>query len=90
LDESVAVLKKYEGLRLRIEGHTDNRGSAELNHKLSHDRANSVRDYLISKGIASERLEAEGYGDTKPSKPNSTAAGRAATRRIEFIPIGAQ
>ena len=88
LDEAVAVLKKYEGMRLRIEGHTDNQNKADMNHKLSHDRAASVRAYMVSKGIAESRLESEGYGDTKPARPNDTPAGRTANRRIEFVPIG--
>lgn len=87
LDEAVAVLKKYESLRLRIEGHTDNVGAPEMNKQLSLDRANAVRTYLVNKGIAEDRLEAAGFGDTRPTKPNTTVAGRAANRRIEFVPI---
>lgn len=88
LDEAVAVLKKYEGMRLRIEGHTDNQGKSDMNQKLSHDRAASVKAYFVSKGIAESRLESEGYGDTKPAKSNDTPAGRTANRRIEFVAIG--
>lgn len=88
LDEAVDVLKKFEGLRLRIEGHTDNQGKPEMNQKLSTDRAESVRSYFVSKGIAADRLEAAGFGDTKPTKPNDTPANKAANRRIEFVPLG--
>ncbi len=88
LDKAVAVLKQYEGMRLRIEGHTDNVGKPDKNQKLSEDRAASVKAYLISKGIAEGRLESAGFGDTKPAKPNDTAANRSANRRIEFVPIG--
>lgn len=90
LDQAVEVLKKYEGLRLRIEGHTDNVGKPENNQKLSNDRAESVKSYLISKGIAADRLESAGFGDTKPTKPNDTPQNRAANRRIEFVPLGAK
>lgn len=88
LDEAVAVLKKYEGMRLRIEGHTDNQGKADMNQKLSQERAASVKAYLVKKGIAESRLESEGFGDTRPAQSNDTPAGRTANRRIEFVPIG--
>lgn len=87
LDAAVDVLKRFPSLRMRIEGHTDNRGNSEANMKLSNDRAEAVRQYLISKGIDAGRLETQGFGETKPVKPNTTAAGRAANRRIEFVPI---
>jgi outer membrane protein OmpA-like peptidoglycan-associated protein len=90
LDEAVEMLKKFEGLRLRIEGHTDNQGKPDMNQKLSQDRAESVRSYMVSKGVGADRLESAGYGDTKPAKPNDTPQGRAANRRIEFVPLGAK
>jgi len=71
-------------LSVRIEGHTDDRGGAKYNLKLSQDRANSVRDFLISKGVARDRLEAKGYGLTRPLDTNSTKEGRAKNRRVEF------
>jgi outer membrane protein OmpA-like peptidoglycan-associated protein len=88
LDEAVAALKEVLVLRLRIEGHTDNRGKAARNQRLSQARAEAVRKYLVGKGVAEDRLEAVGYGDTKPAKDNRTARGRAANRRIEFTPLG--
>jgi outer membrane protein OmpA-like peptidoglycan-associated protein len=75
-------------MRLRIEGHTDDVGADEFNQKLSQDRADSVRTYLVGKGIAEDRLEAVGYGETKPVQDNKTSAGRAANRRTEFTPLG--
>jgi len=71
-------------LSVRIEGHTDDRGGAKYNLKLSQDRANSVRDFLISKGVPRDRLEAKGYGLTRPLDTNSTKEGRARNRRVEF------
>jgi outer membrane protein OmpA-like peptidoglycan-associated protein len=84
LDEAAKLLEEYPSMKLRIEGHTDNVGKADKNQKLSEDRAESVRDYLQKKGIAGDRLEAKGFGDTKPVQDNKTPKGRAANRRIEF------
>jgi len=83
LDELVAYLNRKDDERIEIGGHTDNVGSAASNLKLSEDRANTVRDYLISKGIDPSRVEAKGYGMTQPIDDNRTEAGRAANRRTE-------
>jgi outer membrane protein OmpA-like peptidoglycan-associated protein len=85
LDGAVAVLKEFPTIRLRIEGHTDNVGDPQMNQKLSEDRANAVRDYLVKKGIAGDRLEAAGFGETRPVKDNATAEGRQSNRRIDFV-----
>lgn len=69
---------------LRIEGHTDWIGSDAYNQGLSQRRANSVRQYLIDKGIAPDRLVAVGYGETRPIADNNTVLGRAKNRRVEF------
>jgi outer membrane protein OmpA-like peptidoglycan-associated protein len=75
-----------ELLKLRIEGHTDRSGNAAKNLKLSQDRAEAVRTYLIEQGgIAGTRLEAVGFGSTKPIATNGTKKGRALNRRSEFI-----
>jgi large repetitive protein len=71
--------------RLRIEGHTDNRGAADDNLYLSQDRADAVRRYLTARGVAKDILTAEGYGLTRPIDTNDTAAGRAHNRRVEFV-----
>lgn len=84
LDEVVGVLTEYPSIHLRIEGHTDSVGNAEKNQTLSQARADAVRNYLIGKGIEADRLESEGFGETKPIQDNKTARGRAANRRIEF------
>jgi OOP family OmpA-OmpF porin len=70
--------------KVMIEGHTDNKGKASKNMELSDRRARSVMNYMINKGIASERLDAQGYGDSKPVASNKTSKGRAANRRVEF------
>ena len=70
--------------KMRIEGHTDNHGAADMNLDLSKRRAASVRVWLIQHGIDSGRLESEGYGLTRPIQTNDTADGRAANRRVEF------
>ena len=70
---------------VEVGGHTDNVGSDEANLKLSHYRAKSVRDYMVKAGIASERLQAKGYGEMQPVADNETEDGRKANRRTEFV-----
>jgi outer membrane protein OmpA-like peptidoglycan-associated protein len=71
-------------MRIEISGHTDNKGSAQYNQTLSESRSKSVVDYLISKGIAKERLEYKGYGLTQPMASNDNEEGRQLNRRTEF------
>ncbi len=79
------ILAKYPEDKLRIEGHTDSQGADAFNLDLSQRRANNVRKRLIEEeGIAAERLEAVGYGETRPVDTNNTAAGRENNRRVEF------
>jgi outer membrane protein OmpA-like peptidoglycan-associated protein len=73
---------------VRIEGHTDSRGSKVLNRKLSVLRAEAVRQYLIKKGVDQSRLESAGLGDSKPIASNATDFGRRLNRRTEVIIIG--
>ncbi len=85
LDEVADLLAKHPELRkLRVEGHTDNRGSAERNLQLSKARAASVVAYLVKSGVEPSRLESEGYGSTQPLVPNMTPAQRAKNRRVAF------
>ncbi|WP_437768635.1 OmpA family protein [Sorangium sp. So ce281] len=86
LDEVVRLLKVNPEITLvAIEGHTDNRGSDQLNEKLSNDRAHSVRTYLIERGgIDPARLTAAGFGPKRPIDDNNTEAGRQKNRRVEF------
>jgi len=72
-----------------VEGHTDSRGSDDTNLALSEQRASSVRDYLVSQGVAQERITAQGRGETQPIATNDTSEGRANNRRVEIV-IGTQ
>ena len=85
LDEVAAALLGRPSVLVRIEGHTDNRGGHAYNLRLSQARADSVRAYLVGKGISSDRLEAKGYGPDQPIDNNMTAAGRERNRRVEFM-----
>jgi len=87
LDEAAVVFEKNPGLRVRIEGHTDNIGTAAYNKKLSLRRAKAVMEYLIKKGIPKESLSIEGFGFTRPIATNETEEGRALNRRVELTPI---
>ncbi len=73
---------------IMIEGHTDSRGKYKSNMKLSQDRADSVRKYLIKAGVDASRLTAKGYGPDRPIDTNDTAEGRANNRRVEFVVLG--
>lgn len=84
LDEIVTILNEYPDYIMTIDGHTDNTGKAAKNLELSKQRANAVKDYFVSKGIAAGRLMAEGHGDTQPVADNKTAKGRAQNRRVDM------
>jgi outer membrane protein OmpA-like peptidoglycan-associated protein len=86
LDEVVAILKNNPSMHLEIQGHTDNRGPSDLNQRLSEERAQSVGEYLIHKGIAADRLKWVGYGQSRPTATNKTAEGRKENRRVELVP----
>lgn len=83
LDELVEYLKRKDDERIEVGGHTDNVGKPEANMLLSTNRANTVRAYLLMKGIAPDRVEAKGYGMTMPIAENDTEEGRALNRRTE-------
>lgn len=84
LDGLVDILKRNEAVNLTIEGHTDNVGNDAYNMELSQKRTDSVKAYLISKGIPETRLTAVGYGETKPIGDNTKASGRSQNRRVEL------
>jgi len=82
LNKVVETLRLNPGLKLEVAGYTDNRGKRNYNVRLSQQRADSVRNYLIAQGIASERLEAKGYGPADAIADNDTEDGRATNRRV--------
>ncbi len=84
LDRVVIFLMKSTNTTLEIAGHTDDVGTIAANQKLSEDRANAVREYLVSRGVAATRLKAVGYGKSKPLVKGNTEAARAQNRRVEM------
>jgi OmpA-OmpF porin, OOP family len=94
LEESYYVLENvfnsleaFPQVKVEIGGHTDSQGNDDYNKTLSLDRAKSVMNYLVLRGISPDRLVARGYGETKPIADNATAEGRAENRRVEMVPI---
>ena len=84
LDNAAKVLVKYNELKVEIVGHTDDRGNHDSNVDLSKRRAESVKTYLVSKGVGADRVQTRGAGPDEPMADNKTKAGRAKNRRIEF------
>ncbi|MFA5782586.1 MAG: OmpA family protein [Bacteroidales bacterium] len=84
LDKWVIFLKDNPALKIEISGHTDNKGTAEYNYTLSDNRAKSVHDYFVSKGINKDRMKWKGYGFDQPVATNNTDEGRQKNRRIEI------
>ena len=84
LNDLAVLMNNDPSLLLKIDGHSDNTGDAARNKDLSEKRANAVKDYLIKKGVAADKLSAEGFGSEKPIADNKTAAGRAQNRRTEM------
>jgi OmpA-OmpF porin, OOP family len=85
LDEILKSSVVAEALKVGVYGHTDNTGDATANQRLSEERANSVKNYLISKGLASNRIETKGLGQTQPIADNQTIAGKAKNRRVQIV-----
>lgn len=85
LDETVKALQDNRGFRVAVEGHASSEGGDEHNQRLSEQRAQAVLEYLVSHGVAPERLVSEGFSSTVPLDSNATAAGREANRRVEFV-----
>lgn len=92
LDFISEIMKQYPNTKWEIDGHTDNVGKPDKNMDLSNRRAASVKNYFISKGINADRLNSQGFGDTKPIADNKTSAGRAQNRRVEItlVPVEVQ
>jgi len=87
LQRVVTTLKNFPDAKIEIQGHTDWIGTETYNQALSERRANSVRDYLVSQGIAWSRITTIGYGETRPIATNDTAEGRAENRRVVIIEV---
>jgi len=83
LDKLAKKLKDNPTIEIKISGHTDNEGSPKYNLRLSENRAKSVKEYIVSKGIDEKRIITEGFGETKPIASNETREGKAQNRRIE-------
>ncbi|HUX08329.1 MAG TPA: OmpA family protein [Acidobacteriota bacterium] len=85
LDGIVKAMINYSDLKLEIQGHTDNTGTDEVNNRLSQQRAETVRSYLVLFGVDGARLTAAGFGASKPVAPNDTEEGKAKNRRVELV-----
>ena len=84
LDEVVSILSGKSGVQVRVEGHTDSTGPEAYNQGLSERRADSVRKFLVEKGIDEARLTSVGFGESNPIATNDTREGRALNRRVEL------
>jgi outer membrane protein OmpA-like peptidoglycan-associated protein len=82
------ILQAYPGLKVQVEGYTDSVGGDDYNQKLSENRANAVRDFLVAQGVQPDNITAAGYGKTKPVADNATSAGRAQNRRVNLVVSG--
>jgi outer membrane protein OmpA-like peptidoglycan-associated protein len=84
LDRLVAIMNENKTMEIELAGHTDNKGDADANFLLSEKRVEAVKEYLVSKGIASQRIKGKGYGGTRPVIIGNTEANRELNRRVEF------
>src|SRR5690606_35671419 len=82
LDNLAADLKKFPRLSIELQGHTDSVGADAYNQKLSQQRADAVREYLLTQGVNASQISARGYGESRPVANNATAEGRALNRRV--------
>ncbi len=89
-DVANVLIKQDPDSKISVEGHTDSQGGAAYNQDLSQRRAQSVRDYLVSRGIAADRVSAQGFGSTRAVADNASPEGRADNRRVEIVVQGAQ
>jgi len=90
LNSVISILKKNPALKIQIQGHTDNRGTAEYNQKLSEKRAKAVMEFFMIMGIDKKRLSAVGFGFSRPIAAEDNEAGRALNRRVELLPVPQQ
>jgi outer membrane protein OmpA-like peptidoglycan-associated protein len=88
LAKVAGIILGHPGLRIEVEGHTDSTGGDEMNMKLSENRANAVREYLVAQGVRAENVTSKGFGKTMPVADNGNAAGRQMNRRVELVVSG--
>jgi OOP family OmpA-OmpF porin len=84
LDEAARILREEQQVSVSVDGHTDARGTDEYNQRLSERRADAVKDYLVRVGVGGGRLQAQGFGESRPVASNETEEGRAQNRRVEL------
>ena len=84
LDKLADTMLKSKNWTLEIQGHTDDKGTEDYNLKLSQNRADAVKNYLVSKGVVADTITANGFGETKPIVANDSDANREKNRRVEF------
>ncbi|MEQ1662918.1 MAG: OmpA family protein [Thiobacillus sp.] len=87
LDQAAATLKEWGDVKVEVAGHTDSNSDDAHNLKLSQRRAEAVLSYLVSKGVAADRLSAKGYGEANPVADNASVEGRSKNRRVELVPM---
>jgi len=86
LDSIIDLIESYPGSSIVIEGYTDNQGTKEANHALSHRRTDAVKNYMVSKGSIDEsRIQTIGYGESRPIASNNTQIGREQNRRVVIL-----
>ena len=85
LDKLVTVLNTYPDTNIEVQGHTDSKGTEAYNQTLSERRSKAVSDYILTRGIKTERVTPKGFGETLPEYDNETEEGRAQNRRVEFL-----
>jgi len=88
LAKVAGILVAYPGLNIAVGGYTDNVGADDMNQKLSENRADSVRDYLVQQGVSANSVSAKGFGNTLPVTSNGNSAGRQQNRRVELLVSG--
>jgi hypothetical protein len=85
LSKVATFLRSHPDRQVVIEGHTDSRGSDEYNQRLSRERADAVREYLVGNGVTTSQISSRGYGEAYPVASNATEAGRLQNRRVDIV-----
>ena len=88
LAKVAGILQAYPGLKLQVEGYTDSVGGEAYNQKLSENRADAVRDFLLAQGVSHDNITSTGYGESHPAADNNTASGRSQNRRVQLVVSG--